>query len=83
MGPVVRPMMKKNTRRLLKKLESTEEVEYSCEEAYALLDVYAEMTLRGEDPTVLMPLVKHHLDTCDNCREEFEALLNALANISN
>jgi hypothetical protein len=22
-----------------------------------------------------MPLIQHHIDLCDNCREEFEALL--------
>jgi hypothetical protein len=26
----------------------------------------------------LMPIVQHHLDTCPDCREEFEALLRIL-----
>jgi hypothetical protein len=43
-----------------------------------LLDQYAEAVERGEDTAQLMPLVKHHLDLCRDCHEEYEALLNIL-----
>lgn len=65
-------------RRLLYAIEQTQDVEYSCDEVYQLLDQYAEAVERGEDTEQLMPLVKHHLDLCPDCREEFEALLNVL-----
>ena len=65
-------------RKLLKAVEQTQEVEYSCEEVYHLLDQYTEAVQRGEDAAQVMPLVKHHLDMCPDCREEFEALLSVL-----
>ena len=36
-------------RRLLYAIEQTEEVEYSCDEVYQLLDQYTEAVERGED----------------------------------
>ncbi|RME88563.1 MAG: hypothetical protein D6770_06705 [Anaerolineae bacterium] len=65
-------------RRLLQAVERTREVEYSCEDVYRVLDEYAERLQRGEDAARLMPLVRHHLEMCPDCREEFEALLRVL-----
>ena len=65
-------------RKLLNAIEQTQDVEYSCDEVYQLLDQYTEAVERGEDAAQLMPLVKHHLDLCPDCREEFEALLSVL-----
>ena len=59
-------------------VDATADIEIACEEAYRLLDEYADMMLRGEDPGALLPQVKHHLDLCMDCREEFEMLLSAL-----
>jgi hypothetical protein len=59
-------------------LAATEEREIGCDEAFELLDQYAEIVARGDDPTVLLPLVKHHLDICKDCREELQALLRIL-----
>ena len=36
------------------------------------------MELYGLDAAAAMPLVEDHLDKCGDCREEFEALLEAL-----
>lgn len=63
---------------LINLLMQTHEEELSCDEFFALLDQYAEMTHRGEDAAVLMPLVKRHLDLCSDCQEEYEALLRML-----
>lgn len=65
-------------RKMMQMLEMTREEEYSCAEVYALLDQYVEGILQSEEKTQLMPLVKHHLDLCTDCREEFEALLKIL-----
>lgn len=77
-APVMRAMMKTPVHELLLMLDHTEEIEYTCDDAHEVLDLYAEMVQRGEDATALMPLVKRHLELCSNCREEFEALLAAL-----
>lgn len=56
----------------------TAEEEYSCEQVYELADQYAELLLQGEDGAILMPQVKHHLEICGDCCQEFELLLQIL-----
>lgn len=63
---------------MLNAVQQTEEVEYSCDDVYRLMDQYVEMVKRGEDTAKLMPLVEHHLKMCGDCREEAEALLRML-----
>ena len=63
---------------LIRMVENTQEVEFSCEEVYNILDQYTELVFRGEDTADLMPLVEHHIEICPDCREEFEALLRIL-----
>jgi hypothetical protein len=65
-------------RAILSGLDQTREVEYSCEEVFALLDEYAEMVANGQDASGLMPLVKLHLEICPDCAEEYQALLRIL-----
>jgi hypothetical protein len=63
---------------VLRMVKVTREEEYSCDEAYELIDQYAEMVRRGQDVSVLLPLVYHHLEMCPECREELAALLRIL-----
>jgi hypothetical protein len=63
---------------LLKRLERTRPEELSCEEAYNLIDQYADLVQSGGDAARLLPLVEHHLEMCVDCKEEFEALMQAL-----
>lgn len=63
---------------LIEMVEKTQEIEFSCEDVYRLLDQYTEMMYRGENVDQLMPLVEHHIEICPDCREEFEALLHIL-----
>jgi len=71
-------MSPEDMQNLLRRLEKTQEVEYSCDEANALMDQFAEMVIRGEDAAEMMPLVQHHLEMCPDCAEELEALLTIL-----
>ena len=64
---------------LVKMVAITEDEELSCDEVFALLDQYAEMASKGEDVSKFMPQVKHHLEVCGECKEEYEALLAMLA----
>lgn len=64
--------------KLLKMLENTQEVEFSCDDVYHLLDQYSEAVVQGNNAEQLMPLVEHHINICPDCREEFEALLRVL-----
>lgn len=65
-------------RNLLQMLEQTDEAEIPCDEVFALLDQYVEAELRGEDAVRLLPLVKKHLDRCQDCHEEYAALLTVI-----
>ena len=63
---------------IMHRLLKTHEEELSCDEVFALVDEYAEADLRGEDVTTLKPLIRHHLDMCRECEEEYQALLRVL-----
>lgn len=63
---------------LLVSVENTLERELTCGEVFAVLDHYAEITVKGESPEKVLPLVHHHIEMCPDCREEFEALLRIL-----
>jgi uncharacterized protein (UPF0335 family) len=65
-------------RKLMKMVSKTEAVEIDCGEVHNVVDVYAEAVARGEDPSIILPLVKHHLEMCEACLEEYEALLRIL-----
>ncbi|GAB4419065.1 MAG: hypothetical protein Kow002_06390 [Anaerolineales bacterium] len=64
--------------RLISRLENTHEDELSCDEVFELVDQYAEANLPEEDSERLKPLIRHHLDLCRECDEEYEALLKVL-----
>mgnify|MGYP001619041051 CR=1 FL=1 len=60
--------------KVLTMLSNTQDVEMTCDEVFAVLDQFTELAARGEDISKLMPLVKHHLDMCPDCQEEYMAL---------
>ena len=70
--------MPADIQKLIKMVENTQEVEFSCEDVYQILDQYTELVYRGEDSTQLMPLVEHNIEICPDCREELESLLRIL-----
>jgi hypothetical protein len=65
-------------KRLLEALALTHESELDCDQVFAALDLYAEAIARGEDPAVVLPLVRQHLEQCPDCSEEQQALLAIL-----
>lgn len=60
---------------LLQAAVETEANEMDCEECFELLDQYADLIIAGTPPAEIMPLVKQHLNHCDCCTHQFEALL--------
>ena len=71
---------------LLKKMArgimTTRSDEISCDECFEQLDRFVDMKLDGLDAPAAMPLVQDHLERCQDCREEYEALLAALQAVS-
>ena len=72
------PIDKEMVAKLMVMLQNTQEGEYSCDEVYELLDEYAEFVVKGEDAEQFMPLIKHHLDMCKDCNEEYESVISFL-----
>ena len=69
-------------RRIVRMIYQTRADEISCDECFAQLDRFAELVREGQPAAKVLPLVQAHLDRCDDCREEFEALLAALRGLS-
>lgn len=64
--------------KLVRELDVTRDEEIPCGECFAELDRFVEMELAGLDAASAMPLVQDHLEKCGDCREEYQALLDAL-----
>lgn len=69
-------------KRLIKSVQMVSDDEIGCDKCFEELHEFAEMELAGKSPEEAKPLVKDHLEKCENCREEYEALLEALRSIN-
>ena len=67
-------MKKGRFERWLQKIDRTEDEEISCSECFDLVSHFVEVELTGQDAAAQMPQLKHHLDQCAACHEEYETL---------
>lgn len=65
-------------KQMVRAIATTRPDEIGCDDCFEQVDQFAEMVLAGKNAAEALPLVQDHLDRCDDCREEFEALLEAL-----
>lgn len=65
-------------KRMARGIAATRPDEFGCDECFEKVDQFVEAALAGKDAAEAMPLVQDHLNRCQDCREEFEALLSAL-----
>ena len=65
-------------KQIIHEVITTRPDEISCRQCFDHLDHFAELTLVGKSAVEAMPLVQDHLEHCDDCREELEALMEAL-----
>jgi hypothetical protein len=63
---------------MVRELVTTRPDEMDCPECFEHMDHFADLLVSGEDAALIMPKLHEHLERCALCREEFEALLNAL-----
>ena len=63
---------------LIQDIIKTSPEKLACGECHQVLDKFAEAKLAGKVPAIAMPMVQDHLNQCDQCSEEFQALLDAL-----
>lgn len=73
-----KPIETNAVKRIVRTALSTRSEEITCGECFERLDRFVEMELAGKNAAEAMPLVHDHLQRCDACHEEFEALLNVL-----
>lgn len=69
-------------KRMVRGIISASPEEIGCDECFEQLDRFVDLELAGKNAAEALPMVQDHLDRCDNCREEFEALLAALRGIA-
>jgi hypothetical protein len=69
-------------KQMVRGIFTTRPDEIGCDECFDQLDRFVEMKLAGKNAAEAMPLVQDHLERCDDCRQEFEALLAALRALS-
>lgn len=68
----------KTVKQMLGALLATKDEEIGCGDCYENIEKFVEMELSGKSPREAMPLVEEHLQRCNPCREEYEALLVAI-----
>jgi len=61
--------------RLMRHLVNIKAGSLSCDDAFSLLDEYADLTYSQEQAEQLMPLVNQHLELCPGCRDFYDTLL--------
>jgi hypothetical protein len=69
-------MKSKRMKGWLQNIYNTQDQEISCSECFDLVSQYVELEVSGNDPGQRLPKVKHHIDQCAVCREEYETLLD-------
>jgi hypothetical protein len=63
----------------LEKFLRTDPRDVGCEEAMAVLHIYADLAATGGDPAGRYPGVAAHLEACGPCAEDLTGLLAAVA----
>ncbi len=72
------PLPDEVVQRFLRILDDVRAEDVPCSEVFSKLDEYVEKEFQGEDVSRLMPLLKEHLDICQDCCDEYEALLTIM-----
>lgn len=63
----------------LARVLGSDEPELTCEECFAQLDSYVELSLSGAKADREVPGMRAHLDGCPACAEDFDSLRDLLA----
>ena len=72
------PLSIKEVTGLMRLVGLTKDDEIDCEQCLAVVAEFAEQQLAGKSIAAGLQAVEHHLSICDECREEYVALLKTL-----
>ena len=64
--------------RWIRQISETQDEEISCTECFDLISQYVDLEMAGQGAEKKLPAVRHHLDQCLVCREEYETLRDFL-----
>ena len=64
---------------ILDRFLRTDPRDVACDEAMAILHIYADLAATGQNPAERYPGVAAHLAACGPCAEDFTGLLTAVA----
>ncbi len=64
--------------KMMHSVKMTRDHELDCGHCYDEIDQFIELELSNKNAAEIMPLVQDHLDRCVACREEYQALLEAI-----
>jgi hypothetical protein len=65
-------------KKVIRSIVAVRDDEIGCSDCFDDMDRFVELVLEGKSGDEALPLVKHHLELCGDCREEYEVLLEAL-----
>ena len=65
-------------KKLVRAVAETRETEIGCDQCFEQMDRFAEIEFSGSDAARAMLLVHDHLRKCEDCHEQYEALLIAI-----
>ncbi len=65
-------------KKIIRSIVATRDDEIGCADCFRELDRFVELVLDGKNADEALPLVRHHLDLCGDCREEYEVLIEAI-----
>jgi hypothetical protein len=63
---------------LVRAVAETRESEIGCDECFEQMDRFADIEFSGSDAATAMPQFHDHLRKCEDCHEQYEALLIAI-----
>ena len=69
-------------KKLVQSIISTRPEEIGCDMCIDQLAKFVEQELDGQDVAKIMPMIKHHLDSCLGCGEEYTALVDSLNSVA-
>lgn len=59
-------------------LSKTRKTELNCNECLEFVSEFAELELTSQSIPAALEPVAHHIDLCQECREEYDTLLKAI-----
>lgn len=71
-------LTKENIQTLVALIATAEPDQMSCDECFGQIGEFAEIALEGRPLSAGMTVIQRHLEQCPCCKDEYEALLDAL-----